>query len=286
MYNAVQIKKILLSSSILALAMFCSCGNSGTNEALSLYNQAKDLYVSGAYEQSITLLDSLKKNYTDDIDLLKKGLHLRTLNQEGIIKKEMEQNDSLLSVLESEVQQLSGKFKYIKLKDMVEGYYIYNDIANKTGDDNRSTIEPRIDEDDAFFVVSFLKGQDIKHTSVKLSSSNGSVTTSSVAYDGAQNYRYKSDGVAYESITFTNAQCDTLGQFALDNPNANIKLVFCGKKQYSTKFDSKMQKALVETYRYANCKKQGKSAIKKKMFLEQKLQLAQKQIEQTKIFNK
>ena len=43
-----------------------------------------------------------------------------------------------------------------------------------------------------------------------------------------------------------------------------------------------MIKAINETYRFATNKNRGKSAIKKKMFLEQKLQLAQKQIEQTK----
>lgn len=287
MYNVATIKKALKYSIIFcATAFTCSCDNSSADKALSLYNQAQDCYSKGEYNTSNILLDSLKRNYIDDIELLKKGLHLRTLNQEGLIKDEIYRNDSLLSVLENDIQELSGKFKYVKHKDMVEGYYIHRSIADNAGNDNRITIEPRIDEEDLFFIVSYLKGQDIKHTSVKLSSNNGTVTTSNVSYDGASNYRYKSDGIAYESITFTNNQCDTLGYFVTNNQNNSIKLFFSGKKQHSVTLDKKTQKAISDTYRYATIKSQGKSAIKKKMFLEQKLQLAQKQIEQTSELSK
>ena len=41
--------------------------------------------------------------------------------------------------------------------------------------------------------------------------------------------------------------------------------------------------AIAETYRHATNKTQGKAAIQKRMFLQQKLELAKKQIEQTKI---
>lgn len=282
MYNAIQIKKnILAVAFVLTTGAVCSCGGPN-DEANALFAQAEQCYAAGDYNQSNMLLDSLKKNYTDDIDLLKKGLHLRTLNQEGLILAEMASTDSLLSVLEVENQQLSGDFKYIKHKDMVEGYYIHKTISDKAGDDARCVIEPRIDESDMFYIVSFLKGQSVDHTHVKIKSRNGEVSTRSVPYDGARNYRYKSGGIAHESITFMNAECDTIGCFITNNSTDKHSLVFAGKKQYSVNVDAKMQKAIAETYRYATNKKQGKSAIKKKMYLEQKLQLAQKQIEQTK----
>ena len=265
-----------------SVGVMCSCTNSNDNIAESLYSQASEQYQSGNYQQSVALLDSLKNNYKDDIDILKKGLYLRVLNQEGLIKDEIASNDSLISVLESENMELSGSFKYVKLKDMVEGYYIHKSIADKAGDDNRSTVEPRIDEADMFYIVSYLKGNSVSHTSVALSSAAGEVSSKSVAYDKSRNYRYNSDGIAYESIIFTNQECDTLGYFVANNNSSNVKLTFKGKKQYSVKLEPKMIKAINETYRFATNKNRGKSAIKKKMFLEQKLQLAQKQIEQTK----
>ena len=283
MYNVAIIKKTIkyvIVSAIIGMAQ--SCGNGNGNLAQDLLSQAQTAYEAGNYNLSVQLLDSLKK-VSDDLDLLKKGLNLRTLNQEGLIKLEIAQNDSLITVLEEENKGLSGNFKYFKHKDMVEGFYVHKSIAGDVEKTDRSTLEPRIDENDMFYLVSYLTGHDVKHTCVKLNSNAGAVSTSTVAYDKAQNYRYNSGGVTYESITFTNAQCDTLGCFVTNNENAKISIVYQGKKSYSTPLNDKYKKAVAETYRYAKNKQNGKAAIKKRMFLEQKLELAKKQIEQTKV---
>lgn len=283
MFNEVTIKKFIKKIAVVSfIATVQSCGN--TNEsAINLFNQAQALYEVGEYDKSILLLDSLKKNHTDDIDLLKKGLHLRTLNQEKQIKAEIAQNDSLIAVLENENIAYNGKFQYIKHKDMVEGFYVHKSIAKDVDKTEKTIIEPRIDENDMFYLVSYLTGHDIKHTSVKLASNNSTVVSSSVPYDKAQNYRYNSGGTMYEIVTFNNNQCDTLGYFVSKNENSIIKVIYQGKKSYATQLNSKYIKAIAETYRYATNKLKGKAAIKKRMFLVRKLELAQKQIEQTKI---
>lgn len=285
MYNVAITKNILKGCAFILLAgTLYSCGNNNKDIAQSLYAQAEHLYDSKQYSHSITLLDSLKNNYKDDLDLLKKGLHLRSLNQEGLILQEIEQTDSLISALEDENNRLANSFKYIKHPDMVEGYYIHKSIADEIDKIDRNDIEPRIDEYDEFYIVSYLAGQDIKHTSVSLTSNSGnSVSTASVAYDGAQNYRFKSGGKAYESITFKHEQCDTLGHFAATYDGQSIKGTFRGKKAYSINLSKKQVKAIAETYRYATCKTQGKVSIQKRLYLEQKLDLARKHIEQTKI---
>ena len=114
--NKMSMKAII--TMCVSVGVMCSCTNSNDNIAESLYSQASEQYQSGNYQQSVALLDSLKNNYKDDIDILKKGLYLRVLNQEGLIKDEIASNDSLISVLESENMELSGSFKYVKLKDM------------------------------------------------------------------------------------------------------------------------------------------------------------------------
>lgn len=285
MYNEAITRNLFRGCAALLLAgMLCSCGSGEKEAAQALYSQAQSLYDSKQYNESIVLLDSLKKNYTGDIDLLKKGLHLRTLNQEGQILAEMAQNDSLISALETEFKKLSGNFKYIKHPDMVEGFYIHNSIAGEIEKTNRVAIEPRIDESDMFYIVSYLTGHDVKHTSIKLANENGaSVTSATVPYDEAQNYRYKSGGTSYEIVTFSNSQCDTLGYFTAANEGSAIKVTFQGNKAYSMQLNKKHVKAIAETYRHATNKTQGKAAIQKRMFLQQKLELAKKQIEQTKI---
>ena len=284
MYNAAITKNILKGcASIIFVGALFSCGNSDKDAAQSLYAQAEYLYNNKQYNNSIILLDSLKNNYKGDIELLKKGLHLRTLNQEGLILAEIEQADSLIAALETENNRLSGSFKYIKLPDMVEGYYIHKSIVGEIDKTDRTDIEPRIDEYDEFYIVSYLTGQDIKHTGISLTANAGSVKSATVPHDGAQNYRFKSGGKSYESITFKHDQCDTLGYFTVANNNAKIKATFHGKKNYSTQLSSKQIKAIAETYRYATCKTQGKATIQKRLFLEQKLDLARKQIIQTKL---
>lgn len=285
MYNAVTIKKIIRKS-IFAYLIICtlySCGNNNHDAAIALYNQAESYYNNKKYNESNILLDSLKNNYTDDIALLKKGLYLRTLNQEGLILEEISQNDSLISVLEEENKNLSGLFTYIKHPDMVEGYYIHKSIVKETEKNNRVAIEPRIDENDMFYLVSYLTGHDIKHTSIKISSKSGSsVSSATVPYDEAQNYRYNSGGVSYEIVTYNNNQCDTLGYFVNENNDSPLKITFQGKKSYSIQINKTHINAVAETYRYAVNKNKGKSAIQRRMYLEQKLELAKKQINQTK----
>ena len=284
MYNVATTKNIIrIFFAFIFIGSLYSCSNSNQDVAIALYNQAESYYNDKNYTESITLLDSLKKNYTDDIALLKKGLYLRTLNQEGLILEEISQNDSLISVLEDENRSLSGSFKYIKHQDMVEGYYIHNSIAKEIEKTNRIAIEPRIDENDMFYLVSYLTGQDVKHTSIKLSTKSGaSVISATVPYDEAQNYRYNSGGVCYEIVTFNNNQCDTLGYFAVANNDTPLKVTFQGKKSYSIQINKTHVNAITETYRFATNKNRGKSAIQKRMLLEQKLAIARKQIEQTK----
>ena len=282
MYNVAIIKRTLAGCATIILASILhSCGSNG-NDALATFNRAKTLYENGEYEHSLAMLDTLRIKYPEEIELRKKGLHLLTLNQEGLIKNEIASNDSLISSLENEINKLSDYFKYIKHPDMVEGYYIHKSIADETEKTERIAIEPRIDEYDMFYIVSYLTGKDVKHSKIQLSDRAGnSVSTANVPYDGAQNYRYSSGGTTYEIVTFTNAQCDTLGHFVTSNIGSPLKVTFQGKKNYSIQINNKHAKAIAETYRYATNKNKGKAAIKKRMLLESKLQLAKKQIEQT-----
>lgn len=283
MFNE-AIKHIIKGSCALFFTFaLTSCGGD-KDAATALYNEAKVCHEKGQYMQSAILLDSLKSTYPNEIELLKKSLHLRTLNQERVIKVEIAQNDSLIAILADENKALEGNFKYIKHPDMVEGFYIHKSIAGETDKTDRVAIEPRIDENDLFYIVSYLTGHDVKHTSLKLSAPSGeTVTSATVPYDEAQNYRYSSGGTTYEIVTFNSNQCDTLGCFAANHSDNKIKVTFQGKGNYSMQLNAAHVNALAATYRYAKVKQQGKAAIKKRMFLESKLQLAQKQIEQTKI---
>lgn len=285
MYNVAIIKHALKCSAIISIAIAMhSCSNSNENAALAIFNQAQTLYDRGEYTNSVAMLDTLKSKFPEEIELRKKGLHLLTLNQEGLIKIEIAKNDSLITELEKENKQLSGNFKYIKHPDMVEGFYIHKSIADETEKTDRIAIEPRIDEYDMFYIVSYLTGHDVKHTRISFSNQSGnSVSSANVPYDEAQNYRYKSDGKTYEIVTFNNNQCDTLGYFAANNTSSPLKVTFQGKKNYSIQINAKHAKAIAETYRYATNKNKGKAAIQKRMHLESKLQLAQKQIQQTQI---
>lgn len=285
MYNVATIKQLLKSSATLLIAVVLhSCGTGNDNEAITIFSQAQELYNRSEFKNSMSMLDSLKAKFPNEIELRKKGLHLLTLNQEGLIKIEIAQNDSIITELEKENKQLSKNFKYIKHPDMVEGFYIHKSLVDEAEKTDRTAVEPRIDENDMFYIVSYLTGHDIKHTRLSFSNKSGnSVSSANVPYDEAQNYRYKSGGKTYEIVTFNNHQCDTLGCFAARNTNTPLKVTFIGKKNYSIQINSKHAKAIAETYRYATNKNKGKAAIKKRMLLESKLQLAQKQIEQTRI---
>ena len=125
MYNVLSRIGILL---ILAISV-ASCGNNGSDAGEGLLTEAENAITSGDFLQAYCLIDSINVVSKDNIELRKRALHLRTIADEKAGIADSIVNDSVLRAETARVEALRNSFKFIKTKDMVEGYTVHKKAA-------------------------------------------------------------------------------------------------------------------------------------------------------------
>jgi hypothetical protein len=270
MCNVVN-KWAILAALTIALT---GCGSSATQSrqaAEQMVAEAEAAIEQQRYADAITILDSLQSQYPTEVEIQRRAMNVRPKAIEGLTIREIETNDSLLAIATWKVDSLTPLFKEVANPQLVESYRIA-----KTSNDqlfSGSTVVARLSEDGEFYLISTLNGNAIKHTSISLSGGGNSVTSATVAFDNAQNYRSGSN----EMITFSAAQCDTLGQFAANHDNAKLSLTFHGNRDYTTTLTATEVHAIADTYRMANALGRKRQLSKQQELLRAKLQLARDQ---------
>lgn len=275
----ISFKAVIIACSILLSYMFVSC-DSSDSQARQLLSQANSAFQSGQYTSAITLLDSLKKNYPTDIDAQKSAMYLRTLADEQIIIRQIQENDSALVNSEKNVAAMIQKFTFIKDADMVEGYTV-NNSAKTNPLVNRTGLEARIDERANLYLVSLLNGNKANHDRVEVVNGVEFATTEAVPYNGSSNYRFNVAGVNNEMVTFRGGKADTLCMFVANNRNAKLKINFIGDKKISQPLSASDAKAIADTYQYARALQTNREANDMKKYLDAKLQITRQQKDKT-----
>ena len=163
---------------------------------------------------------------------------------------------------------------------MVEGYTIHKG-AKKHPLINRTGLEARIDERYNLYVVSLLNGRSVNHERITISGAGGEVSTATVAYDGASNYRFNSGGVSNESVTFRGGKSDTLCMYVAEHKGNALKLNFIGKSRYSVPLSATDKKAVAETQEYAVALQNNREAELRNAYLENRLKISREHIEKT-----
>lgn len=269
MFNAVIKIAVLL-----AFVGIVACNND-KETALQLLEQAKSEIMQHNYNQAVALLDSIDKAYSSEVDVRRQAMNIRPQAIEGMTLREIENNDSLMAVYQSEYVALTPLFKTINNKQLVEPYIVAKSapktVLEKTG------IQARITPEGDFYVISSVVGNALKHTSVSFIADNQTATTSDVAYDGDRNYR----AIGSEMITFIDKECDTLGMFACNNVNRPLTIRFNGAKTMTITMTTNDVLTFAQTYKYSQLVKNIKSEMRRREFLEQQLSLARDQIART-----
>lgn len=267
-------KRIIPALCAIAALSGCS-GNKPAPEAQALFDEASIAYQVADYSRAKILLDSLQKSYPSEISLQKEGMALRPKVIEKATLLAISTNDSLMVYGHVEAEQIKPRLKWIKTPRMIEGYW----VAAKGYDPDfmaKTAIQPRVSEIGEFYIVSSAKPL-VNHTSIQLSSGTASAATPDVAYDGESNYRINGG----EIITFSPAQSDTIGAFALENAGKGLTLSFRGKSTRNIKLSASQVDAIADTYAYARAVKRARELTVERQRLEATLQVARNQIART-----
>ena len=279
MYNVLSRIGILL---ILAISV-ASCGNNGSDAGEGLLTEAENAITSGDFLQAYCLIDSINVVSKDNIELRKRALHLRTIADEKAGIADSIVNDSVLRAETARVEALRNSFKFIKTKDMVEGYTVHKKAAPLV---QRTGIDVRINEQNELYIVSLLRGVNIKHTQISATVNGTTATSSNVPYNGSTNYRFKDEGVENEMVTFRGAKADSLCMLIRENPGAKVVLTFIGSSRHKVNLSAAEAKIIADTYNYSQALQRKKKSEGLALYYANKISIARKQQAATQPTNK
>lgn len=275
-----MLKEITKLTVATALLISCyACGNQKSDEQIQaeeLLKTAQSNYDNAKYDVAISTIDSLMKKYPGIIDVQRSAMHLKTMITEKRTIADSIANDSIIFANKALVDSLSKQFKYVKTKDMVEGYWVANAI-NDNHLVQRTDLEARIDDYGEITLATCLYGASINFKTVSAKCPAGEVTT----LPANDNYRYSDGGKPVEMVTFNKEKCDTLCQFIYDNKAANITISFNGKRIHTMQLSTKTKNEIAMTYEYATKKAELKKAEDMRLYYSKKLQITRKQVRST-----
>ncbi len=268
--------KAIKNTTVAALCLLTvSCGGNGdTKKANNLLDEARRSFEAGRFAEAIALTDSIKSAYPREIDVRREALHLSTRATEGLSLQKLQEADSLTVALGILGDSLQRRMKFVS--NPIEGYYIAS-TADPMKFTNSTGLQARVSPDGDFYLISSLKGKNVKSTSIEVSTGVAKAATSTVAHDGERNDR----SMGAEVITFMGVECDSVGNFVAKHVDEPMTLTFVGASTYSTTLTATQAKEIATAYNYATVTRRFKVASLEKERLTRAVDLARAQAART-----
>ncbi|MDE7406826.1 MAG: hypothetical protein K2M76_00275, partial [Muribaculaceae bacterium] len=215
-----------------AALMLTACGDTDREAANKLLAQSREAVTAGDFYSALEIMDTLQARYPAQIEVQREALQLRPVAMEGVTIRELEQTDSLLAVSGARVDSLSRLMRTVSDARLVEPYMVAASSPRNMMEVNG--LQARLGADNTFTVVSVLRGNDLKHTSVTLGSGTDTATSGTVEIGNDANFRINGT----ETVTYTGEKCDTLGRYAVSHDNSPLQLTFNGRRKYSIRLSA------------------------------------------------
>lgn len=272
-------RNIFLGIVVAASLLFVSCDDN--KEALSLYFKAKECYDLGNYSKVRGLTDSIKIVDPTAFDEIRAGIQLSRKAELAINEQTIVYADSMLRILQKQTEIKLRDFDYTKNEEyQTAGTLVYKHDPNKASQ-TKSCLRVYVTEDGKLEILSVHSGATaIQHESFKLALKDGSYIMSEVIpHDGANNYRYKINGMNVETITHKEPKTLDIAQFVVDSKGAPITVTYDGKKPYSFTMEKSTRKAIIESHELAKIIKLTKKFQRDEAIASQTIAILKKQIE-------
>ncbi len=257
---------ILLTVATLSLSSMSCSSTKGRDEAEKIVALADSALNAGNVNLADSLLKHLNRDYHDQLDSRRKATHLMARVNEGMTLREMEQNDSMLAVLQSRGDSLQRNLKWID--NDIEGYYIIQGHGNNP--DGTTGLQARIMKDGTLYMISSCAGRRVNHTSVTLSADGASVSGPVIPHDGERNDR--SSGT--EIITYSGNECYPMGKFVSQHLQSPVSVTFNGNSTTTITLSRQQAEAIATAFRFSETMSEFKRRTLRKTDLERKLNMA------------
>lgn len=246
-----------------------SCSDGSREKAQALSNEATEAISAGNYKLAIELLDSIDSVYPAQTEIRRAGMHTRAKAIEGQTLIDLQTTDSLTALATASSDELKDIITFVT--NPVEGYYVAKSQKDAAVEKTEG-IHARISPEGMFYIISSAK-PGTNSTGVELSDGNTKASSASIAYDGERNDRSR----GAEVITYTPAECDTIGRYAMEHANEPLTLTFTGGKSRSFKMNTAQAQALAQVYSASLVYRQLRLLQLQKQKLEQQLTISRSQ---------
>lgn len=267
----------LLAASCLAVVMAsCAGGNSPEKiKATALLDEARASFDGGDPDKAIQLLDSLDANYKGETEILRQGMALRPRVMERQTLDMIALNDTMMGIERHTLDSIAALMIKVEVPG-AEGYYVARSAYDPRFMDHTG-VSGRVSYIGQFYLVSSLNpAGGLRHWSVTASSGGRSVTTDTVPYDGALNYRINNS----EVITFSPATSDSIGRLINENRLSPVSISLNGQNGNSSSYAMTAQAidGIATAYDYARLINSLRSRTIEAEHLQKRLELARSQM--------
>lgn len=163
------------------------------------------------------------------------------------IRERMEANAEQLRVLTQDLNGMLPSFIKVDNPRHVEGYYVLRDF-NSNYPLTSTGLAARLTMSEQLELIAALQGGTF--TQIRVRSKDGVITSATVPYDGALNYR---EG-GLNTVAFSGPLCDSVGRFIALNDNAALTLEYLDGNRVAGKITlpDKTKRMVARTWTLSN----------------------------------
>ena len=243
-------KKIICCITVAALTLSGCNGNE--KKAQVRLSNARIMFENNELFAAKNEIDSIRILYPKEFKVLKESLTLMRLVEQKEAERTLAYCDSLLPIKIAEAEVLKKNFVFEKDSEYEEiGNYIWRQQTIERNTE-RCYIRCGVNEKGEMYLASIYYGANpINHTSVKLSTNNGMFAeTTSIAYDGGMNYRFKDDGFTSEIVTYKGTNGLDAINLIYNNEKERVRVEYSGDKPFIIYMAAGDKKSVVETFNF------------------------------------
>jgi len=242
---------------LVAAVLLFSC-DSEKKSASALLLRAEQMFTQTGYDEALNLIDSIKILYPRQYEVLTQGVYLRRKVEKAKADIFIRQCDSILPLLDSEIDSIKRSFVYEKDTEYDEVGRFFDKTQKIENKIQRSYLKCWTDENGNFFLASVYYGKTpIHHTSLRVVLPDGSYTeTETVAPDGGLNYTFSDLGMTTEVVTYRSGKDGGTSLFIFDNQERPLKAEYLGGKRFVQQVSLSDKKAIAQTLQFATLLKE------------------------------
>lgn len=241
-------KKLIILLNIFVLVI--SCTGSKEEKASARLDAARMALEREDFNEAKLQLDSLNKQYPHEYRLRRTGQDLMCV----IVLKEQQHNlrflSSALLAKQQELETIKGQYTFEKDKRYQEvGNYFWR---TQTVERNlrRSFLRFQVNEQGIFTLTSIYHGGNfIYHNAIKVVAPDGTYAETPASNNV---YRDSYNGIKFEQADFHYGSDSGVVNFLYNNNKRNIKVVFVGRKNFTTSMTPSDRMALSKIYGLAS----------------------------------